>query len=165
MHDKNRPKTGRVKVYRFRLYGIASEDFKISNRMATPACIRRIHGEIIKRTELEIDKRHLNGDGMTEVGFFDREALSDAMADDAVASWLNANSELTRAKSRCHSRQPSPWSRPDGYRGRSWRLSPYRRQASRQGSPPPLGLTQQHGRNLPAMDGVHTRCSRAWADQ
>jgi hypothetical protein len=49
-----------VKVYRFRLYDIASEDFKISARMATPACIRRIHGEIIKRTELEIDKQFLN---------------------------------------------------------------------------------------------------------
>ena len=41
-------KTGRVKVYRFRLYDVASEDFKISARMATPACIRRIRGEIIK---------------------------------------------------------------------------------------------------------------------
>jgi hypothetical protein len=29
MRDKNRPKTGRVKVYRFRLYDVASEDFKI----------------------------------------------------------------------------------------------------------------------------------------
>jgi hypothetical protein len=45
MRDKNRPKTGRVKVYRFRLYDIASEDFKISARMATAACIRRIHAE------------------------------------------------------------------------------------------------------------------------
>lgn len=111
MRDKNRPNTGRVKVYRSRLYDIASEDFKISARMATAACIRRIHAEVIRRTELEIDRRLLNSDGMTEVGFFDREALSGAVEDDAVASWLTDNSELTRAKSRCHRRTPSPWSR------------------------------------------------------
>ncbi len=64
-----------MKVYRFRLYDIASESFKISARMATPACIRRIHAEIIKRTELEIDKQYVNGDGMTEVGFIDPEAF------------------------------------------------------------------------------------------
>jgi hypothetical protein len=75
MHDRNRPNTGRVKVYRFRLYDIASEDFKISARMATPACIRRIHAEIIKRTELEIDKQYVNSDGMTEIGFVDPGAL------------------------------------------------------------------------------------------
>ena len=72
MQSRQQPRTGRVKVYRFRLYDIASEDFKISARMATAACIRRIRGEIIKRTELEIDKRFLNGDGMTEVGFLER---------------------------------------------------------------------------------------------
>jgi predicted RNA-binding protein len=50
-----RPIIGRVKVYRFRLYDIASEDFKISARMATHTCIRRIHAELIRSTELEID--------------------------------------------------------------------------------------------------------------
>jgi hypothetical protein len=49
-----------VKVYRFRLYDIASEDFKISRRLATPACIKRIRTELIRRTELEIDKKDLN---------------------------------------------------------------------------------------------------------
>lgn len=58
-----------MKVYRFRLYDLASEDFKISARLATPACIRRIHAQIIKRSELEIDKKDLNSDGMTECGF------------------------------------------------------------------------------------------------
>ena len=100
-------------VYRFRLYDIASEDFKISHRLATPACIRRIHAEIIKRTELEIDKQYLNGDGMTGIGFFDGEPVSGGAADDAVAPWLNANSQLTRPKSRCHLRPPSPLSRPE----------------------------------------------------
>jgi hypothetical protein len=71
MHSGRPQKTGRVKVYRFRLYDIAGENFQISARMATPACIRRIHAEIIKRTELEIDKRYLNSDGMTEIGFVD----------------------------------------------------------------------------------------------
>jgi hypothetical protein len=65
--------TGRVKVYRFRLYDIASEDFKISARMATPACIKRIGADLIHRTELEIDKKDLNADGMTELGIVDRE--------------------------------------------------------------------------------------------
>ena len=65
--------TGRVKVYRFRLYDIASEDFKISRRLATPACIKRIRAELIHRTELEIDKKNLNADGMTEFGIVDRE--------------------------------------------------------------------------------------------
>jgi hypothetical protein len=50
---------------------------------------------------------------MTEVGFFDREALDDAVAEDAAASWLNANSELIRTLSRRHPRQTSPWSRPE----------------------------------------------------
>ena len=71
MRSRQQPRTGRVKVYRFRLYDIASEDFQISARMATPACIRRIHAEIIKCTGLEIDKRHLNSEGMTEIGFVD----------------------------------------------------------------------------------------------
>jgi hypothetical protein len=74
MRTGKRTIIGRVKVYRFRLYDIASEDFKISRRMATPACIRRIHAEIIKRSELEIDKRYLNSEGMTEIGFVDPEA-------------------------------------------------------------------------------------------
>ncbi len=74
MRTRQRPNTGRVKVYRFRLYDIASENFKISIRLATPGCIRRIRAEIIKRTELEIDKQYVNSDGMTEVGFVDPEA-------------------------------------------------------------------------------------------
>ncbi len=74
MRTRQQPKIGRVKVYRFRLYDIGSEDFKISNRMAAPPCIRRIRAEIIKRSELEIDKRYLNSDGMTEIGFIDPEA-------------------------------------------------------------------------------------------
>jgi hypothetical protein len=74
MRSSRPQKTGRVKVYRFRLYDVAGESFKIFNRMATPACIRRIRGEIIKRTELEIDKQYVNSDGMTEIGFVDAEA-------------------------------------------------------------------------------------------
>ncbi len=42
--------------------------------MATPACIRRIHAEIIKRTELEIDRQYVNSERMTEIGFIDPEA-------------------------------------------------------------------------------------------
>jgi hypothetical protein len=74
MRSRQQDKTGRVNVYRLRLYDIASEKFKISDRMATPACIRRIRAEIIKRTELVIDKQYVNSDGMTEIGFVDPEA-------------------------------------------------------------------------------------------
>jgi hypothetical protein len=80
MHSGRPQRTGRVKVYRFRLYDIASEDFRISARMATPACIKRIGAEIIKRTELEIDRRYLNSDGMTEIGFVDPEATRTYLA-------------------------------------------------------------------------------------
>jgi hypothetical protein len=73
MHSGKRTTIGKVKVYRFRLYDIASEDFKISARMATHACIKRIGAELIRRTELEIDKKDLNADGMTEFGVVDRE--------------------------------------------------------------------------------------------
>jgi hypothetical protein len=61
--------TGRVKVYRFRLYDIASDEFRISNRMATAPRIRRLHGELLRRTEIEIDRRELDADGMTGIGF------------------------------------------------------------------------------------------------
>jgi hypothetical protein len=100
MHSRQQDKTGRVKVYRFRLYDAASENFKISARMATPACIRRIRGEIIKRTELEIDKQYVNSDGMTEAGFLERAVINSAVAGDASAPWLTANSARNLAFTR-----------------------------------------------------------------
>jgi hypothetical protein len=63
--------SGTTKVYRFRLYDIAAEEFRLSARMATHACIRRIHGQLIRSTQLEIDKRHLDDDGMTAIMYFD----------------------------------------------------------------------------------------------
>ena len=63
---------GTIKVYRFRLYDIAAEEFRLSARMATQACIRRIHAQPIRSTELEIDKRYLDADGMTAIIYFDR---------------------------------------------------------------------------------------------
>jgi hypothetical protein len=62
----------KTKVYRFRLYDITAEEFRLSARMATQACIRRIHAQLIRSTELEIDKRHLDADGMTDVIYADR---------------------------------------------------------------------------------------------
>ena len=59
------------KVYRFRLFDIGNGEFKISTRMATRACIRRIHAELIRSSELEVDKKDLNADGMTEPVFVD----------------------------------------------------------------------------------------------
>jgi hypothetical protein len=84
-----------VKVYRFRLYDIGGEGFKISDRMATPACIRRIHAEIIKRTELEIDKQYLNSDGMTEIGFVDPEAYRTYLTSRAVPASERATHRRT----------------------------------------------------------------------
>jgi hypothetical protein len=69
MRAGQRLRTGKIKVYRFRLYDIASEEFTISNRMATAACIRRIHAEPVRKSAIEIDKKDLNEDGMTEIVF------------------------------------------------------------------------------------------------
>jgi hypothetical protein len=62
---------GRAKVYRFRQYDIAADQFRLSARMATPTCIRRIHAQLIRSTEPKIDRRHLDNDGMTAVMYFD----------------------------------------------------------------------------------------------
>jgi hypothetical protein len=59
--------SGTTEVYRFWLYDIAAEEFKLSTRMATQACIRRIHAQLIRSTELAIDKRHLDADGTTAI--------------------------------------------------------------------------------------------------
>lgn len=56
----------------FGQYDIGADEFKLSERMATLACIRRIHAELIRSTELKIEKKDLNANGMTEVGFYDR---------------------------------------------------------------------------------------------
>jgi hypothetical protein len=60
---------GTVKVYKFRMYDIASDKFKVSSRMATYACIKRINARPIKGSEVEIDRREVDGDGMTPIGF------------------------------------------------------------------------------------------------
>ncbi len=62
----------KTKVYRFRLYEIRAEEFKLSARMATQACIRRINAQLIRSSELEIDKRPLDADGMTDIIYADR---------------------------------------------------------------------------------------------
>ena len=63
--------SGTTKVFRFRLYDIAAEEFRLSARMATQACIRRINAQLIRSTELEIEKCCLDADGMTGVMFSD----------------------------------------------------------------------------------------------
>jgi hypothetical protein len=40
--------------------------------MATQACIRRINAQLIRSTELEIDRRHLDADGMMDIIYADR---------------------------------------------------------------------------------------------
>ena len=60
---------GTVKVYKFRMYDIATEKFKTSARMATHTCIKRINARPIKGTEREVDKEAVDGDGMTTIGF------------------------------------------------------------------------------------------------
>ncbi len=39
--------------------------------MATRACIERIRALPIKGSEIEIHKSELNGDGMTEIGYYE----------------------------------------------------------------------------------------------
>ena len=81
---------GRVKVYRFRLYDIASDDFKVSARMATGAFIKRVGGELVRSTELEIDKKHVNADGMTQFFCRDEELVNHVTADGTRAQhYLN----------------------------------------------------------------------------
>lgn len=63
---------GKIKVYRFRQYDIAADEFKLSSRMATLACIRRLNAQLIRSSELEIEKRLLDTDGMTEIISADR---------------------------------------------------------------------------------------------
>jgi hypothetical protein len=82
MQTRQTQRIGKVKVYRFRKYDIASDNFIISSRLATHACIRRIRAELIRSTELEIDKKDLNADGMTEIVFGDRP--------DQVSPWARA---------------------------------------------------------------------------
>jgi hypothetical protein len=48
---------GKIKIYRFRQYDIGADEFKLSSRMATLACIRRIHAELIRSSEREIEKQ------------------------------------------------------------------------------------------------------------
>jgi hypothetical protein len=62
---------GRVKVYRFRLYDIANDDFKIPARRATRAFIKRVGGDPIRSTRLEIGKKDVNAD--ETISFFFRE--------------------------------------------------------------------------------------------
>jgi hypothetical protein len=66
---------GTVKVYKFRMYDIASEKFRVSSRMATYTCIKRINARPIQGSELEVDKKEVDRDGMTTVDF---EALAPA---------------------------------------------------------------------------------------
>jgi hypothetical protein len=53
----------RVKIYRFRLYDIASDDFKISTHMTRFSFIKQVIDKIIRNTELEIDKKYVNAEG------------------------------------------------------------------------------------------------------
>ena len=61
MRTGQRTMVGRVKVYRFRLYDITNDDFKVSARMATRAFIKRIGGELVRSTELEIEETRKRG--------------------------------------------------------------------------------------------------------
>jgi hypothetical protein len=72
IHANGTRMNGTIKVYRFRQYDIGADEFKLSSRMATLACIRRIHAELIRSSEREIEKRFLDADGMTDIISADR---------------------------------------------------------------------------------------------
>jgi hypothetical protein len=58
----------KAKVYRFRRYDIAIDDYRYSTRMATKEFINRIGAEIIPGSETEIDTNLLS-EGMTQKDF------------------------------------------------------------------------------------------------
>jgi hypothetical protein len=72
IHADGTRMNGTIKIYRFRQYDIGADEFKLSSRMATLACIRRIHAELIRSSEREIEKRFLDADGMTDIISDDR---------------------------------------------------------------------------------------------
>jgi hypothetical protein len=57
-----------TKVYKYRVYDITIDDYRLSTRMATKEHIARIGGDLIPGTEREIDPVLLR-DGWTEKNF------------------------------------------------------------------------------------------------
>jgi len=57
-----------VKVYRYRVYDITSDDYRYSSRMATLERIEKIGGERLDDTEANIDEKLLT-DGWTRRRF------------------------------------------------------------------------------------------------
>ena len=69
---------GRVKVNR--MPDVGRDDFKVSARMATRAFIDRIGAEVIRSAEAQIDKEHMNVDGMTGFFFYKEQLASQPTA-------------------------------------------------------------------------------------
>ena len=59
----------KVKVYQFKRYDINTDQYVVSRRMATREAIERLGAVVISGTAAEVDGAHLDGDGMTEIGF------------------------------------------------------------------------------------------------
>jgi hypothetical protein len=58
-----------VKVYRFQLYNISTDQNETSRRWGTREAIERIGGEVMKDTETEVNESDLIYDGMTDRDF------------------------------------------------------------------------------------------------
>lgn len=60
----------KVKVYRFRMYNISSDENVVSTRMATAAYIELIGAELLQGTDTEIESSLLmEGEGYTKKNF------------------------------------------------------------------------------------------------
>jgi hypothetical protein len=59
----------KVKVYRVKKYEIKMDEYVLSRRWATREGAQRMGGEILERTEMEIDDSQLQGEPWTPLGF------------------------------------------------------------------------------------------------
>jgi hypothetical protein len=61
----------KVNVYRFTVYDITNDEQRVSRRWATREAIKRVCGQVLEDTEVEVDPSVLGReeDGMTERDF------------------------------------------------------------------------------------------------
>jgi hypothetical protein len=59
----------KVTIYKVMLYDVASDEPRVSRRMATRRGVEMMQGSIIEGSEVEIDDAHLNGEQWTERDF------------------------------------------------------------------------------------------------
>jgi len=68
----------------FRKYDIVRDEYIVSQRMATHACIKRIGALLISGTEIDIERVHLDSDGMTTDKLYEIKARTSSSAKTVV---------------------------------------------------------------------------------